>query len=90
MNILLRSLAIMTLALSGTAFAFFAQEPKAETVTPVFNKALPNVEGKNLTAALVSYPPGAKSPSHRHASSAFIFAYVLSGEIRSQVDGGEI
>src|SRR5689334_17957602 len=31
-------------------------------------------------------PPGAKSSSHRHARSAFIYAYVLSGAIRSQVD----
>jgi DNA-binding winged helix-turn-helix (wHTH) protein/mannose-6-phosphate isomerase-like protein (cupin superfamily) len=31
-------------------------------------------------------PPGASSAPHRHAPSAFIYAYVLSGEIRSQVD----
>ena len=35
---------------------------------------------------IVDYPPGASSASHRHARSAFIYAYVLSGEIRSQVD----
>ena len=39
-----------------------------------------------MVAVTVSYPPGAKSLAHRHAASAFIYAYVLSGTIRSQVD----
>jgi len=34
---------------------------------------------------VVTYPPGGKSPAHRHAPSAFIYAHVLSGAIRSQV-----
>jgi quercetin dioxygenase-like cupin family protein len=59
-----------------------------ETVTPVFQRAIPNISGRSMVAVVVTYPPGAKSPAHRHASSAFIYAYVLSGAIRSQVDGG--
>ena len=39
-----------------------------------------------MLAVVVTYPPGGKSPSHHHARSAFIYAYVLSGAIRSQVD----
>jgi hypothetical protein len=39
-----------------------------------------------MVAVAVSNPPGAKSAVHRHAASAFIYAYVLSGAIRSQVD----
>ena len=39
---------------------------------------------------MVTYPPGGTSPSHTHAKSAFITAYVLSGSIRSQVDDGEV
>jgi len=39
-----------------------------------------------MVAVVVTYPPGAKSPAHHHASSAFIYAYVLSGAVRSQVD----
>nr|WP_231514470.1 cupin domain-containing protein [Mycobacterium sp. URHB0044] len=35
----------------------------------------------------VSYPPGAKSGPHHHAESAFIVVYVISGAIRSQVEG---
>ena len=34
----------------------------------------------------VDYPPGAKSGPHSHAKSAFIYGYVVSGAIRSQVD----
>jgi quercetin dioxygenase-like cupin family protein len=57
-----------------------------EQVKPVFDHALPNVKGKRMVAVVVTYPPGAKSPAHHHARSAFIYAYVLSGTIRSQVD----
>jgi quercetin dioxygenase-like cupin family protein len=47
-----------------------------------------NVPGKSMQTVTVSYPPGARSASHHHAKSAFIMAYVISGEIRSQLDGG--
>ena len=57
-----------------------------ETVTPQFNHALPNAPGKSLIAVTVDYPPGAKSGPHIHAKSAFIYGYVVSGAIRSQVD----
>jgi quercetin dioxygenase-like cupin family protein len=46
-----------------------------------------NVPGKSLEGVAVSYPPGAKSGAHHHAKSAFIMAYVISGAIRSQVEG---
>jgi quercetin dioxygenase-like cupin family protein len=57
-----------------------------EQVKPVFEHVIPNIEGKSMIAVVVTYPPGAKSPAHHHARSAFIYAYVLSGAIRSQVD----
>lgn len=57
------------------------------TVTPVFAGALPNVPGNNLSSALVEYRPGDKSQTHYHAGS--VFAYVLAGEIRSQIDPDE-
>ena len=47
---------------------------------------IPNVPGKRLVSRIIDYPPGEGSASHRHARSAFIYAYVLSGEVRSQVD----
>jgi quercetin dioxygenase-like cupin family protein len=57
-----------------------------ETVTPVFEHELPNVPGKSLIALEVEYPAGGASPPHTHPKSAFIYAYVLSGEIVSAVD----
>jgi quercetin dioxygenase-like cupin family protein len=41
-----------------------------------------------MVAVVVTYPPGGKSAPHQHAASAFIYAHVLSGAIRSQVDDG--
>jgi quercetin dioxygenase-like cupin family protein len=79
------------LGLVSTAMALAAspaRAQKAEEVKPVFEHALPNVEGKRMVAVVVSYPPGGKSPAHHHAPSAFIYAHVLSGAIRSQVDDG--
>jgi quercetin dioxygenase-like cupin family protein len=55
-------------------------------VTQIFDRELPNVSGKSLRAVLVEYGPSAGSPSHRHPASAFIYATVLEGEIRSQVN----
>jgi quercetin dioxygenase-like cupin family protein len=52
----------------------------------VFERVIPNAEGKSMVAIVVTYPPGGKSPPHHHAGSAFIYAYVLSGAVRSQVD----
>ena len=51
----------------------------------VFEHVIPNTEGKSMVAVVVTYPPGGKSPAHHHAPSAFIYAHVLSGAIRSQV-----
>ncbi|MEO8128841.1 MAG: cupin domain-containing protein [Bryobacteraceae bacterium] len=48
----------------------------------VFSNKLPNVPGKSLSAVVVNYGPGEKSSSHRHSGS--VFAYVLTGKIRSQ------
>lgn len=63
-----------------------AQGPR-EVVTPNFSHAIPNIPGKSLIAVVVTYPPGSASPPHRHANSAFIYGYVLSGTIQSQVEG---
>jgi quercetin dioxygenase-like cupin family protein len=56
-----------------------------ERVQAVFERAIPTIPGKRLTAVVVNYPPGGKSLSHRHAPSAFIYAFVLSGAIRSAI-----
>jgi quercetin dioxygenase-like cupin family protein len=53
-----------------------------ESVRKLFAGKLANVPGHTLTAEVVDYPPGGKSTVHHHAGS--VFAYVLTGRIRSQ------
>src|SRR5687768_8750447 len=55
-------------------------------VTLVYDQVLPNVPGKSIRGVLVEYEPGGSSPAHIHPKSAFIYATVLEGAIRSQVN----
>ena len=57
-------------------------------VTLVFDRALPNVPGKSMKGVLVEYQPGGSNPAHTHPASAFIYATVLEGAIRSKVNDG--
>jgi quercetin dioxygenase-like cupin family protein len=57
------------------------------SASKIFDGKLPNVPGKAMTSVVVDYAAGGASKPHRHAKSGFIFAYVLSGSIRSQVEG---
>ena len=59
-------------------------------VTVVYDHALPNVPGKSIKGVLVEYGPGGSSPPHTHPSSAFIYATVLEGAIKSQVNDGPV
>ena len=79
---------LLTAAAALFATSVAAQEKIAPgaKVSVVFDQELPNVPGKSLRAVLVDYNPGAGSPSHRHPSSAFIYARVLEGAIRSKVN----
>jgi len=61
-----------------------------EKVTLVYDQPLPNVPGKSMKGVLVEYAPGGTSPAHTHPDSAFIYATVLEGAIRSQVNGGPV
>src|SRR6478735_9472136 len=69
-----------------------AEAPKAKSakVTLVYQHELPNVPGKSMKGVLVEYGPGGFSPGHTHAKSAFIYATVLKGAIRSQVNDGPV
>jgi quercetin dioxygenase-like cupin family protein len=64
-----------------------ADDP-ARKITVVFDHPLPNVPGKSVRGVLVEYGPGGSSASHTHPSSAFIYATVLEGAIRSKVNDG--
>jgi len=69
-----------------------ADTPKSKNakVTLVYQHELPNVPGKSIKVALVEYGPGGYSPGHTHAKSAFIYATVLEGAIRSQINEGAV
>jgi len=81
---------MLSVAMTAAMVPVAAAEPQHETVSPNFSHSIPNLPGKSLTAVVVEYPPGAASTPHRHAPSAFIYAYVLSGAIESQVDDGPV
>jgi quercetin dioxygenase-like cupin family protein len=77
-------IAAVVLAVAGTCVALqlrAAQMPHANEQL-VFSELLPNVPGNRLSAVVVNYAPGERSPSHAHAGS--VFAYVLTGQIRSE------
>jgi quercetin dioxygenase-like cupin family protein len=63
---------------------------KNAKVTLVYEHALPNVPGKSIKGVLVEYGPGGTSPAHTHPKSAFIYATVLEGAIRSAVNNGPV
>ena len=75
------ALALMLAFLWGSAHPISAQ-PGTVAQKVLFQTALPNVAGKQLTAMVVTFPPGVKSPPHQHAGSVFV--YVLSGKLRSE------
>ena len=58
--------------------------------TLVYEHALPNVPGKSIKGVLVEYGPGGASSAHTHPKSAFIYATVLEGAIRSSVNNGPV
>ena len=66
----------------------YAGETEKRKLTLVSEHVLPNVPGKSLKAMLVEYGPGGSSRAHTHPASAFIYARVLEGAIRSQVNDG--
>lgn len=76
----------------GFATDATAKVPGAKNakVTQVYEHRLPGVPGKSIKGVLVEYGPGGYSPPHRHARSAIIYATVLEGAVRCQLNGGEI
>lgn len=75
-------------AVAIAAAAPAAAHGTGQTVTPNFNQPITNIPGKSLVSVVVDYMPGGTSPAHLHAKSAFIYAYVVSGAIESQVNDG--
>lgn len=80
--------ALAAVSVTG-ALAQDASVGKAK-VTLVYDHVLPNVPGKSIRGVLVEYEPGGLSPAHTHPNSAFIYATVLEGAIKSQVNDGPV
>ena len=72
------------LALSLCTSAAFAHDP-SEKVTVLQDQMLKNAPGKKAMMIEVDYKPGQSSIAHKHEGTAM--AYVISGEIISQVKG---
>lgn len=83
---LARLAALGLLGLAVPSLPAQAAEPPGAVETPVTQQPLPNMPGSSLTAVVVQLPPGARVPAHHHAG--FVFAYVLAGTVRSQLNGG--
>ena len=79
MNIRAACAAILALTLFGGVCSQAHAQSQAKVAR---TEKLPNVPGKSVTAVVVTFPPGAKSPPHHHAGSVLV--YVLSGEVRSE------
>ena len=87
---LVLSVLALTAMTIGTVSAHDSASGDASKVTLVYEHALPNVPGKSIKGVLVEYGPGGFSEAHTHPQSAFIYATVLEGSIRSQVNGGPV
>ena len=75
------ALVVASALLAGSTSRATGAETGAQE-KPVRVEKLANAPGKTLTVVTVNYGPGGKSGKHHHAGS--VFAYVLSGAIRSQ------
>ncbi|WP_343716342.1 cupin domain-containing protein [Inquilinus sp.] len=81
--------ALLVAASAGPAFAE-ASGSKNARVTLVYEHALPDVPGKSVKGVLVEYGPGGYSPAHTHPKSALIYATVLEGAVRMQINQGPV
>ncbi|MBO0695413.1 MAG: cupin domain-containing protein [Verrucomicrobia bacterium] len=79
---------IVCALVAGICVRSVIAEDKGAKATVVYDHVLPNVPGKSMKGILVEYEPGAASPGHIHPKSAFIYATVLEGAIRTSVNDG--
>jgi quercetin dioxygenase-like cupin family protein len=87
-----RRAALETLAKAGAAVLLtpmIAGAEGAPSAGPIFSQELPPVslDGWKMTALEITYAPGQVDRAHRHIG--FVFGYVLEGDLRFKVDGGE-
>jgi quercetin dioxygenase-like cupin family protein len=61
---------------------------RAQQVSTLLTKRLPDAAGKQIEVITVRYAPGAVDAIHRHNAHAVV--YVLDGELEMQVRGGPL
>jgi quercetin dioxygenase-like cupin family protein len=79
---------LTTSAAAAVAALLQARDARAAPVAkPIVQRDAPavNLDGWQMTATEVSYPPGESSNRHRHPG--FVCGYVLEGQYRFAVDG---
>ena len=81
---------LLTVGSAGPALADDVPGAKNVKITLVYEHALPDVSGKSIRGVLVEYGPGGYSSAHTHAKSAIIYATVLEGAVKSQINGGPV
>lgn len=78
--------ALLVCGLAALAGASVAHDDGAsETLRPLLRQELPNFPGHTFTSAIVDFAPGVRAAPHTHGD-AFVYAYVLKGSVRSQLD----
>ena len=87
-----RRAALETLAKAGAAVfltPMLAAAEAASSAGPILTQELPPVslDGWKMTALEITYAPGQVDRAHKHPG--FVFGYVLEGDLRFKVDGGE-
>jgi quercetin dioxygenase-like cupin family protein len=76
-----------TISLAMGSLSMAADAAPATKASPLLQKPLTGIAGKEGLLVEVNIPPGGASPSHRH--DADVFVYVLEGSVIMQVAGGE-
>jgi len=78
---------MLAVFVSSTAASRIADAAEGPVITPLMQKELSDIAGKEALMITVEYPPGGADPVHRHYAHAFV--YVLEGSIVMQVRGGK-
>lgn len=76
---------LVAAAISFNASAHDGHETGKEKQSVLQHQSLPDLPGKLGIMATVQYAPGQASIAHEHPGS--VFAYVLEGEVISQMEG---
>jgi quercetin dioxygenase-like cupin family protein len=94
---ILRTIAVLILAAIWAGYASYmphvshaAQSDASGKVRIPIAQTLPQLNGERLKTTLVevTYAPGAASAPHSHPCP--VIGYVISGELRTQVKGGQV